>query len=510
MRHLALLLLLASASSGQSGPPETACERDFPAVLESVQEHVGDGQDARDRLLGHIDRILERDHGQDTECLLVAREQRVVLTNVSERYAESVETATEALHSSAARSHIDIASGILRNKAIALEALGRQVEASQAYTDAAGLAPRLTAAKAVGALTNLANDAIAHGDIDGADAAQRRALRILRDSAATDPARMRVRTARLLTSRAYLFQQRLAQTTDPASQAATAQRLVAVADTAAAILSAYETTDPTEKAFDQGKRALALIDAAYGEAVLGRHDAARAPPRRRAGAGDARRAGAPVVPALGPLASPGRDGTDGRAPRGRRRRCRDQPGDVPRERRRLVRGRCRRTDGGDRRGGRPSGRRRGSLPPRDSAPGHRVGAGTASGLERERIRHGADAVPRPRARARPERPGGRGADRARRRAGAHAPRHAGAPRGALRAHAGAAGTRGLAPRGARGPNASRASRPKRRSTSRRPSPGASPGSTRRSTPRRGARPVRWRRSTSRRSRRRSGARRACS
>ena len=271
MWRLALLLVLASAASGQDG---SACERDFPTILEDIQNQIGDGQDVRDRLLARIDRILERDRGQDTECLLTAREQRVVLTNVSERYAESVHTADQALRSGAARTHIDVASGILRNKAIALEALGRQVEASQAYTDAAGIAPRLSAAKAVGALNNLANNAIAHGDFLEADAAQRRALRILRDSAAADPARMRVRTGRLLTSRAYLFQQRLAQTTDPTSRAETARRLVAVADTAAAILSAYQTDDPTEQAFDEGKRALALIDGAYGEAVLGHHVAA--------------------------------------------------------------------------------------------------------------------------------------------------------------------------------------------------------------------------------------------
>lgn len=267
----ALALSLFLVDGGPAPPDGPTCEEAFPAIHAWVYEHLSDSQSVRDQMIARLDVLLER-HGDDgSECVANAWFERVTVTNHSRRYEETVATTTAFLSGRTFRRLPVAEARMYRDRGLALNNLGRTVEAGQAYVAAAALVPRLPAATAAATLQDLADQAASQGDWAVAVGAHRRAMRILRDSLQTDPAGIRLRIGRLLANHAYLLQQLAEREWDPERRRRLARRLLAAADTAVAIVGGHRTDNPTEAAFDQGLHAFALIDGAYAAAVLGRH-----------------------------------------------------------------------------------------------------------------------------------------------------------------------------------------------------------------------------------------------
>ena len=273
MWKLALVAALAVAVSqdAETSDGDTACERDYPAVHEWVNDAMADGQPTRDRMVARLDRILGADPALGTPCLLKAAMDRVVVMSVSDEHARVVAGADAMLRSRAIGRAPDLEARAHMARGVAFSATGRAVDAKQAFIEAAALVPRLPARRATEVLTALAEEAQGEGDWSLAGNAYRRAMALVRDSAAADPAAMRIRTGRLLTSYAYHLQLQAAADPDPTRRASLARQMIAAADTAAFISSRHETDSAAERVYDRGKTALALIDGAYGLALLGEH-----------------------------------------------------------------------------------------------------------------------------------------------------------------------------------------------------------------------------------------------
>ena len=271
---LASCMLLAAGDPAVS--PTPTCEDALGLLLADIAEQQVEGVEARDGLISRTQRFLADREREDTACTVAARAAQVTLLILNEHYDDAAAAAATLTRSRAAQDDPATLARAYRSLGVAFIRTGRLVEARQAYVSASALVDRLPAATAAATLRDLASEAMRQGEWDVATDAHRRAMRILRDSLSNDPAGMRLRIGRLLVGDAYLLQQRLERELDPGRRVRLARLLVSESDTAVAIIGAYESDDPTEAAFDQGNRALALIDGAYGAAVLGDHGGASA------------------------------------------------------------------------------------------------------------------------------------------------------------------------------------------------------------------------------------------
>ena len=288
-------MLLVQGAPANAG--DTECVRASPGIHAWISEHLTDDQETRDQTVSQIDGILLRSgDAADTACLLKLRMQRVLLTNTSDEYAETVETTGQMLASRVLGDFPDVEANARNARGIALGALGRAVEAKQEFLSAAALVPRLPAARAALILVNLAEEVRVEGDWILAEQSYGRALRILSDSSAANPEAMRAQIGRVYAGYAYYLQQRTATETDPDRRARLAHRVLIAADSSITLLNLGVAKTESDRMRRQGKTALALIDGAYAEAVLGNHDAAA----RRIGSAEARIT--PAVQALFPYA----------------------------------------------------------------------------------------------------------------------------------------------------------------------------------------------------------------
>ena len=273
MSRLAVVLaaaLLLSATGADTGGP-TPCEQAYETLLADVIKHRMDGEAERTALVRRLDVLAARFGSETSACTIGIARKRANLTNLSGLYAETVAHAEHAVPLGGRVPFPDETSSLYQEWANALVQLGRTVEARRVYAAAARLVPRLNFRSAMLVLRAAAAQAQNEGDWALSEATIDRALAFTRDSMDTRPEYMRVTYGRLLGTKSYLLQQIAAETADPEYRRRIARQLVAVADTSLKLMEAHETDDPVEQEFDQGRQALALIDVAYADAVLGDH-----------------------------------------------------------------------------------------------------------------------------------------------------------------------------------------------------------------------------------------------
>ena len=276
---LALLLAALPVYAAQTGSPVDPC--DASAVMEWVDEAIPDGPHAWAERLTALDAMIGAQ--TEDECRLMLSSQSLSLLALADRRGDVLARTDAILTHAAVSAYPEYRSMAYHARAQALIQNGQTAEALQTLTEAVQVTRGAPAWQTAKLLTKLADESAASGDWRRADEAQLQALGLLRDSSAADPVRSRARIGRLLGSRAYRFQQQAVRTTDRALRERLARRTLALADSSLSLLDAYRADDPTERAFDAGKRALALIDGAYAQAVLGRHrDAAERIRRARA------------------------------------------------------------------------------------------------------------------------------------------------------------------------------------------------------------------------------------
>ncbi len=271
---IALPLLVMAGVPPESAHP--ACETVLPEIKAWVGEHQMDGQDVRDQMMDRIDGLLTRYQNDASPCVSNLWLARVLLSQVSEQPEEVLRVSSAYL--ARPRDGTDPV-GLARihsARATTLAEMGLMVRAGQDYQAAAALVPSLPAGLASLTLRDYASHALQRRDWATADEALGRAYRILTDSLSVDPAGMRRRLGRLAVDRASVIEARLRDERDPARRIRVAQQLVAMADTAAAILAEPQDADQTRILYDQAFRALVLSYRGHGEAALGRHSDAAA------------------------------------------------------------------------------------------------------------------------------------------------------------------------------------------------------------------------------------------
>ena len=270
---LSAVLLLAGAGPT---PSARSCEAVLPDVKAWMGEHLLDSQAARDGMAARLDGLLAQHRGTQSACVSNLWLARAQIGQVSEQREDVLrltaaylaQPGVEADPVGVARMH-----GV---RATTFAELGRVVPAGQDYAAAVAFVPQLPAGIAAVALRDYASHALLRKNWTAADGALGRARRILTDSLAADPPGMRRRLGRLASDQTVALEVWLREVREPARRLAIARRLVAAADTAAAILGEQIDADRTRTAADQSQRALALSQRGYGEAVLGEHAAAAA------------------------------------------------------------------------------------------------------------------------------------------------------------------------------------------------------------------------------------------
>lgn len=275
MRYLALLPLLSALVAQGTSPiaGEDVCRGASPAIVAWVEDHLTDDQGARDRMTSRIDRVLAQSDGS-SECALRLRLQRVELTSTSGEYTGTIATTGEMLSDPLIADFPDLEAYAHNARAIALVALGRTAESKQEFFAAAALVPQLPASRAALILVNLAEEDRAERNWLMAERSYRQAMRILRDSSASNPSVMRAYMGRVYAGYAFYLTSRAKVEEDPARRTALARRTLVAADTAVAMLNSGTASTELDRIRRQGKTALTWVDRAYAEALLGRHSAA--------------------------------------------------------------------------------------------------------------------------------------------------------------------------------------------------------------------------------------------
>lgn len=270
-----LLLLTLSLAPGPSREQPVPDPCNETAVGEWIDAAMMGGEDARDKAARELDALLEA-QPPASACAIMLIGKKMIVLSVLDRDDEMLALTEIVLARPDIASYPDVRFQAYQERGRSLSAQGRVVEALQTLTEATSDLRGVSATKIATLLSTLADEAASHQDWRRADDAQLLALRVLQDSAATDPVRAPARIGRLLGARAYRFQQQATATTNQSERHRLSRRTLSLADSALVLLDAYQTDNPTEYAFYQGKRALALADGAYAEATLSHHPQAAA------------------------------------------------------------------------------------------------------------------------------------------------------------------------------------------------------------------------------------------
>ncbi len=232
------------------------------------------GEDALAPLVARLDRLVARYDDPDSACAHEAL-YRIVRLEVLRGNMNRVIQRTEHLATGPVVSAFpNDDARVYYARTIALLNVGRNADAQRTISSAATLVPRLGVRQAVLILSQLAEMAKAQGEWAVAEATFGRAAQIVRDSAATRTDEQRAIVGRLMSKQAYFFLERLDAEPDPRDRARFAYRLLAAADSGLALIHASTPDDADMRTTNDGFTATLQIDAAFGEAVLGRHDRA--------------------------------------------------------------------------------------------------------------------------------------------------------------------------------------------------------------------------------------------
>ena len=277
-RSLSCLVAVLLLAGGGPAPvvPAASCESVLPGVKEWVGEHQLESQGLRDEMMARIDGLLVQFRGEVSPCVSNLWLARALLGQISEQREDVLRLTAAYLAQPGVRADPVGVSRMHSVRATTFAELGQVVRAGQDYAAAVAFVPQLPAGLAAVALRDYASHAMLRKNWTAADEALGRARRILTDSLSADPLAMRRRLGRLASDEVIGLETRLRDVREPARRRALARRLVTAADTAAAILGEAQDADQTRTANDQSYRALAISQRGYGEALLGRHEAAAA------------------------------------------------------------------------------------------------------------------------------------------------------------------------------------------------------------------------------------------
>lgn len=271
------VLVVAAALQGvlpSEGEHQRACAAEYASFIAISRARRGESQAARDSLLDRLDALDRRHRRYETDCAAELWQQRAILEGISGRYDRVIDVVTRFLASPVRRRVPDVTARMYSNRGNALYMLGATAEANEDLFRSAALARQVGAPAAAASLAQAAESAALYGDWAGANAYLTQARTILLDSLPFRPD-LELRLGRLAAGEAGLLAHRLRGETDEARQRGIARRLLAVADTAVAILERSASDDPVQNLYDDGDRALALADGAYAAAVMGRRDEAQ-------------------------------------------------------------------------------------------------------------------------------------------------------------------------------------------------------------------------------------------
>lgn len=271
--------LIAVALSLQTATPsgeasEAACDAAVGVFEADARAQRAESEAARDALLMRLDGLDRRYLSSDGACAARLWQQRVILNMLSDRHDHVIDAVTRFEATPAAEQVPDITARMYSNRAYAYYMIGETTRASEDTYRSAALAPRLGAPAAVASLSEAAESAALAQDWQAADAYIVQARTILRDSLPTRPD-LAVRLGRLHAATAGLLSRRLRTERDSTARLRLARQLRAAAAAAVAILEETPGDDEVQAIYDQGDRALALGDGAYGAALLGDARAAR-------------------------------------------------------------------------------------------------------------------------------------------------------------------------------------------------------------------------------------------
>ncbi|HEX9953280.1 MAG TPA: CHAT domain-containing protein, partial [Rubricoccaceae bacterium] len=278
IRSLICLVAIFLLAGGGPAPvaPAQSCESVLPGIKEWVGEHQLESQGLRDEMMNRIDGLLVQFRGDVSPCISNLWLARALLGQISEQREDVLRLTAAYLAQPGVGADPIGVSRIHSVRGTTLAEMGEVVRAGQDYAAAVAFVPQLPAGLAAVALRDYAAHAMLRKNWAAAENAYDRAHRILTDSLATDPPAMRRRLGRLASDHALAFEVRLREVREPEGRRQIAQRLVAAADTAVAILAEQQEADQTRLASDQSYRAIALSQRGYGEAILGQHRAAAA------------------------------------------------------------------------------------------------------------------------------------------------------------------------------------------------------------------------------------------
>ena len=286
---LGLWLLASVAGQGAPGvTAEVACEADRAEFYQASVEQRETGPAARDELVAWVERLIRAHERGAPVCGGRLREHESYLLVLNGRHADAESRIVRYLSGEGARTTARSRLMLLMQLGHARTQQGRRVEGAQAQFDAAALAREVPARKGLRALHDAANSARVLGDLEVADRFFSAALALADDSLHVDP-EVTGQKGLVLLGLAALTEDRLG-TAPPEGRPALAHRLVALTD------EAMRLVDTGTSSQRDGRMALALGLNAYGLALTGDTDGARAQVRRAHRYADAARVQFPSAP----------------------------------------------------------------------------------------------------------------------------------------------------------------------------------------------------------------------
>ena len=273
MRWLLVVLLLPLVAPGAQPKSSAAptCDEAFVTIDDWVQNHMAESPEVQAQMIARLDSLHDAHLGEDSDCRIGIGMDLMGLSSLTGESQISIKVSDELLAGRLLYDRPKELSRVYRDRSLALDNLGQSAEASRALVMASALVSRIPVAQGAAALRSLGNYTSDQGNWVVADDAFRRGLRLLEDSLPARPQWVRPRIGRFLVDYGMHLHNRSLLAMDAGHRHRLAREILAMSDTADVILGAHQTDNPTEAAYDQGQRALAVALSAYALSVLGHH-----------------------------------------------------------------------------------------------------------------------------------------------------------------------------------------------------------------------------------------------